>query len=215
MNLENNLPKHQVTHLTQIDELLELVQSFPKRYVFIGSGARLQFANPQHAIDAVLTYLGESIHQPTLILFGGDTANVDQPDLGYLVQHIKETFPNTVQVVSVQSWSEFCPFVEYVFKYPRTFCKVSKRELWGGVQDGLPVAATQYYLHHTLQHALTALVCVGGGEIARQEFAYVIDQGILKYHYIKTEVRHDREVSLYGPTYDWYTWSDLKKPKNK
>ena len=208
MNQEKTIQQNRVTYLTHIEDLLELTQLFPNRYVLIGSGARLQFTNPQQAIDEVLTYLNEVANGPILIIFGGDTANADRPDLGYLVQQVKAVFHKTVKVLSVQSWSDSCPFVDYVFKYPRSFCENSKRELWGGVQKGSPVAATRYYLHHKVQQQLTALICIGGGEIAKQELAHAIDQGILKCHYIKAEVRHYRELSLYGPTYDWYNSLD-------
>ena len=215
MSQERNIQQNRVKDLTHFEDFLELTRRFPQSYLLIGSGARLQFANPKQAIEDVITQLGELASRPTLIIFGGDTAHVDQPDLGYLVQQLKIRFHDTVTVVSVQSWSNCCPFVDYVFKYPRAFCEKSKRELWGGVQNGLPVAATRYYLHHTVQHALTALICIGGGKIAKQELAYTIGQGILQFHYIRTEVRHHRELSLYGPAYDWYITLQEKEKEYK
>lgn len=203
--LDNNLKPNQVNYLETLEDLLQIFQQFPRRYLFIGSGAKLQFAEPQQAINEVIDYLNPQKNEPILIIFGGDTADNQRPDLGYLVQQVKAQLRATVQVLSVQSWPEYCPFVDYIFKYPRTFCKKSKRELWGGLQNGVPVAATHYYLNDLVQKMLTALICVGGGEIAKQELAYVIQQGTLKYHYIRAEVRHHRTASLYGPAYDWYS----------
>lgn len=85
MSQKNNILQRRVKYLIHFEELLEFTRRFPKSYLFIGSGARLQFANPKQVIDDVITHLSELANIPTLIIFGGDTANVDQPDLGYLV----------------------------------------------------------------------------------------------------------------------------------
>ena len=204
MNQDSNAQRHKPHSLSSVQELIGVTQSFPKRYLMIGSGARLQFANPKQAVNDVINYLNAQGNQATLIIFGGDTADRDNPDLGYLVQQVKAKLIDTVKVLSVQSWSDYCPFVDYVFHYPRTFCERSNKELWGGVQNGRPIAATHYYLNHRIQTLLNTLICIGGGEIARQELAYVIEQDLLKHHYIRAEVRHHRDMGIYGPTDGWY-----------
>ena len=204
MNQGSNSQRYTIHHLSSVQELIGVTQQFPQRYLLIGSGARLQFADPVQAVNDVIAYLNSQGSQPTLIIFGGDTADINHPDLGYLVQQVKAKLIDRVKVLSVQSWSEYCPFVDYVFQCPRSFCERSNKELWGGVQQGTPIAASRYYLNDHLQKLLNTLICIGGGEIAKQELAYVIEQGVLNHFYIRAEVKHHREMSLYGPAYDWY-----------
>ena len=154
LELDENLKPNQVKYLKTLEEILRTLQQFPRRYLFIGSGTKLQFAEPQQAINEVINYLNPKESEPILIIFGGDKADSKRPDLGYLVQQVKAQLRATVQVLSVQSWPEYCPFVDYIFKYPRTFCEKSKRELWGGLQNGAPVAATHYYLNNLVQKCL-------------------------------------------------------------
>ena len=185
--------------------LINLLHSFPKRYLLIGSGVRLQYAKPERAIKDTLNTLRADSKERTLIIFGGDTANSLKPDLGYLVQQVKEQADDVIKVLSVQSWPERCDFVDYVFRYPREFRDESRsRELWGGTLDGLPVAATRHYLSPDVQMLLNAVICIGGGVIAKQELSYALQQGQVEHHYIRAEVRHDRDLGIYGPTDEWY-----------
>ncbi len=185
-------------------QLLHALSRFPKRYLLIGSGAGLQYADPEQAIRDVITYIQADDDRDVLIIFGGDTADQNNPDLGYLVQQLKIKLRGRGRVLSVQSWPEHCSFVDYIYQYPREWSDDRmSRELWGGVIDHSPVAATRYYLSQEMQAALSAVICIGGGQIAQQELSYALKCG-LKHHYIRAEARHKRDSSLYGPTDDWY-----------
>ena len=191
-------------------DLVELAETFPSTFLLIGSGAGLQYANPAKAIDEAASLLKrieeDKDHRDgdarCLFVFGGDTADPKNPDLGYLVQQLKRHHAEEGSAVcSVQSWPEVDTHVDFVLKYDREY--VGDKEYWGGVVDGNPVAATRHYLSEDMQRLLTAVVCVGGGNIAKQELQLAIAKGI-DYHYIRAEVRNKREGSNpFGPTDDF------------
>ena len=70
---------------------------------------------------------------------------------------------------------------------------------------GVPVAATRYYLSAEMQATLSAVICVGGGEIAKRELMYVVEHGVVQHHYIRAEVRYPEGQDRYGPADQWYT----------
>jgi hypothetical protein len=141
-----------------------------------------------------------------LIIFGGDSADEERPDLGYLVRCVKRDLNGIVKVLSVQSWPEPCPFADYIFTYPRAWSDGPKpKELWGGTVGGVPVAATRYYLSAEMQAILSAVICIGGGEISKRELMYAVEQGVVQHHYIRAEVRYSKGLDRYGPAYQWYT----------
>jgi hypothetical protein len=183
-------------------DALELAKSFPRSHLLIGSGAGLQYHNPGQAIDDTLSHLASD--EPALLIFGGDTADAENPDLGYLVQEVKARSGFACKVLSVQSWPEVDAFVDYVLTCERDFSEDGEIEYWGGLVDGKPVAATRSYLSREMQIVLSSVICIGGGNIAKQELSYSIQCGV-KHHYIRAEVRKKREGSNpYGPTDDWY-----------
>ena len=106
----------------------------------------------------------------------------------------------------MQSWPEVDSFVDFVLTCERDFSEDGSVEYWGGLVDGKPVAATKYYLSREMMQdvPLTSVICIGGGNIAKQELEYSIQCGV-RHHYIRAEARKKREGSNpYGPTDDWY-----------
>ena len=198
-----------VVKLDNIQTLASVAQQHSRIYLLIGFGAGLQYANPKQAISDVVSFIqAEGHHGSTLLIFGGDHADPVQPDVGYIAQQVKQSLikhDQPTQVASVQSWPEVDAFVDYVFPCPRAFNDdIPPRELWGGVFKGQPVAATQCYLSAELRALLSAVICVGGGEIARQELAYALERGVARHIYIKAQARRPREGLIYGPVDSWY-----------
>ena len=173
--------------------LLNLVQRSSKSYLLIGSGPRLQYADPEKAIRETVHLLKRDDREESLILFGGDHADDMNPDLGYLVRGVKRILSPKVRIVSVQSWEEYDPFIDYIYYYPQTFTdKTMNKEIWGGVIGGEPVAATAHYLSLKMQTSLSGVVCIGGGRIAQQEFAYALNVGLTESHYIEAAPKYPR-----------------------
>ena len=192
-------------YLSDHEAILRLARRFPKRYLLLGSGPRLQYADPERAIAETLALLRGADTERLLLIFGGDSADAARPDLGHLMQRVKATLGERAELLSLQSWSEPCPFAEHIFIYPREFSDgAAPRELWGGTVDGAPVAATRYYLSPELQELLSAVLCIGGGEIAKQELRYAIEQGRVRHHYLSAAARYPRGGDPYGPAHAWY-----------
>ena len=141
-----------------------MAKTFARRHLLIGSGAGLQYHDPTKAIQDTLTHL-QGNEDPVLFIFGGDTADAENPDLGYLVQEVKARSSFACKVLSVQSWKEVDPFIDFVLMYEREFSKDGK-EYWGGLVNGKPVAATRFYLSKEMQQLLTSVICIGGGSIS-------------------------------------------------
>ena len=189
----------------QSQAIPRLLRKFSKRYLLIGSGPRLQYADPERAVTAVLDVLRDATLERTLLIFGGDSADETRPDLGYLMLRVKSALAGKAEVLSLQSWPALCPFADYTFIYPREWSQCHPpKELWGGTLDGEPVAATRYYLSAEVRSLLNMVLCIGGGEIAKQELAYALSQRDVPHRYIKAEARYPRGESCYGPAHDWY-----------
>ena len=198
--------------LNEYSDLVRLVSRASTSYLLLGSGVGLQYANPDLAISETIRFIQQDAVGDILILFGGDHADESKPDLGFLIQEVKHQLTPRVCVLAVQSWQSYDPFVDYLLRYPRTFTDDShSKELWGGVIRGVPVAATQYYLSHEVQAQLRAVICVGGGAIAQQEFSYSIETGMTQHHYIRAEARYPKGDLLYGFVDEWYHAQHVSK----
>ena len=146
-----------------------------------------------------------------LLVFGGDTAIESKPDLGMLVKRLRSTtapWPAPLgarsewsvapTVLAVQCWEEVDDHIDFVYVYPSDWHE--GRQLWGGVVDGRPRAATAVYLGPEITPRLTAVIAAGGGGIAAQELRYAATLSGVPVHYVRAQARDVTAYNgLYGP----------------
>lgn len=162
-----------------------------------GFGSQMQYADVEKAILEAESVLLDREEGPDAlwgkhqwgICFGGDKVDRRKPDIGYLVQRLKENNDFLVLAVTnikVQDkWRGVDDYVDAAFYYDNPPLPNGKIA-WGGVVDSKPVGATEivFDFFPTIRNEKTdgplevRFLCVGGGRIAAQEAELAISKGI-------------------------------------
>lgn len=174
-------------------------------WTHVGHGASGLFQEPARAVAETLEVLRpdvEAAEGPVLVMFGGDPARDERPDLGVLVRDVKLALHPHVRVLAVQYWPEVDDHVDYLLQFQqaeRDF-KPDGRPFYGGTgDDGRPVAASRFYIGDAMLPLLDRVVCVGGGPISLAEFRYAVSKGV-PHTYIRARSVHRG----WGPVDEWW-----------
>ena len=149
------------------------------KVLVLGNGPGRQYADPDLAVKAAAEALKGFVNKQnrddkTLILiFGGDTAVREKPDIGIIIKGLKES-PHlltgwNLRLLSVQSWKEVQSHVDMVRYYP-------EEGHYGGFdkETGSPVGGTAVYLGPSwLKHTAAVLAVDPRGRVGLAELAYV------------------------------------------
>ena len=197
---EKVLPKIKtdVAMTTQELSLSELNTFIPDKgykgaFLFLGHGSKGQFNDVNEMERAVDQVVGEFNIEygigKWLLVFGGDPAKVEKPDIGYLVKRVKEKYPE-VPILAVQA-DEYKKWgvgghVDYVYYYP-TQKNAQGSIVYGGYDEatGELLGSSKFYLSQAfIKSGLKGIVSFGGGDIARDEVKYALKNGlnVIAYH---------------------------------
>jgi len=208
------------------DSAVAFARTFDKVYLVIGHGASGLFHDPEKALSDTMRILEADLGPSsshggdgggageTLVMFGGDPARDEAPDLGWLIREVRSKLGGRgVRCMAVQYWEETQPWVDHLllFKQQEQDFKPDGRPFYGGCNAaGEAVAATRFYLDPAMQELMTALICVGGGPISLSEYQLAIDEErggvkVQRHHYIPARSKRIRQgtTNPYGPVDDW------------
>lgn len=200
------------------DEVVDFASTFERAsggrgiYLLIGHGASGLYQDPDSAVDEALAFLEEDLglgsgSGKALIMFGGDPARDEAPDLGYLIREVRKKLDGVVEIMSVQYWPDHDEHLDYLclFKQRAEDFKPDGRPYYGGTcpETGAPVAATRIYLGEAMMPRLSAVLCIGGGPISLAELKHTVKNGT-RHFYVRAKSLKKRSENPYGPVDDWY-----------
>ncbi len=177
-----------VTQEINVDQLNTLIpdKGYKGAYLFLGHGSKGQFNDVkemERALDQVVGEFNLKYGQGKwLLVFGGDPANEQKPDIGYLVKRAKEKYPEipvlAVQADEYKKWG-VGDFVDYVYYYP-TQRDADGNILYGGNNaNGELIGSSKFYLgDEFVKSGLSGIVSFGGGAIAKDEVNYALKNGL-------------------------------------
>ena len=151
-------------------------------YLFIGNGAKLQYANMEQvksSLAPVLTNITNT-HGGShrwMAVYGGDTYDPARPCLGCCMHHVKSEF--SPYILSVQAWPEVDQFVDFVLKYDEVK-DTNGDVVYGGVLDNKTLlGGTSIYLGEEFRSVLTGVVNISArGRIGTVELDYARHVGL-------------------------------------
>lgn len=201
--------------LDQFNNLIP-AHGYTGAYLFFGHGSKGQFkdiSEMERATEELVQELNEKHGKGQwLLVFGGDPANAEKPDIGYLVQRVKENH-SEVPILAVQA-DEYKKYgvgdhVDFVYYYP-TQRDANGDILYGGFNKstGELYGSSRFYLGKTfLQSGLSGVVTFGGGNIAKEEVNYGLRNGLTIISY-KMAARYAPETNQ--PNGLLETWLDTQ-----
>ncbi|GIL57053.1 hypothetical protein Vafri_12345 [Volvox africanus] len=204
--------------LSSFEELLAVVKTYPEVYLFIGYGARAQYADVDEVIRGLLPML-QDIHyrcgeKRWLGIYGGDKANVTAPDLGWLMKRLQDEHGCDLLAVQAGGEPDDHPTFHFVPERQTKYDEHSgkTKTLYGGIHGGELVGGSRIYLADELVkpdssgiRLLTGLISAGGGQIALEELRYADEVG-LPWTYVPSRAGNTQAYgSTYGPVHNWVT----------
>lgn len=150
-----------------------------------------------------------------ILVYGGDSANPEKPDVGYLAKYIHDTFSIPVLAIQsdivrdkyggVQDWIDLVHYVKTDSVSEIVDGVEKQKVLWGGVVNGHLVGASKVMFGDTspliqsrpLGKGIRSLAVFGGGAIAEQELEIASRLSIpVEYH--QEEAQNPEEGFPFG-----------------
>jgi hypothetical protein len=206
-------------HLNKEYAHVELLLGFGSKQQFSDIGSLLRNA------DKVITANNEKYGKNKWsILYGGDGANPDKPDVGFLAKHFSDAgvpvYAAQQRIVKEQ-WGGVPSWVKGVY-YDGPIGQQSSDVKWGGTeviannrggQSLIPIGNTGVYLGDTIRATLGSKLSVrafGGGDIALAEVKYAQAKGVhIDYHQQEARFMKDGKTPVisgdknsFGPLHD-------------
>ena len=186
--LEN--PRSEVrTEEKQLDELPALLDQFKAAYLFLGHGSKNQYKDIEilkRNLDSIALELNIKHGKGNwLVVFGGDPANEQKPDIGYAMKYLREMHGARLLAIQADEYKKWGvgDHVDYVFYYP-TQKDADGKILYGGTdaQNHL-LGSSRFYLGKDfVSHGMKGIFTLGGGNIAKQEVIYALQHGMEVKH---------------------------------
>jgi hypothetical protein len=203
-----------LTEEIDLDQLNALIpkQGYAGAYLFLGHGSKGQFkdvSEMEKVMEEMIQELdGKHGKGKWLLVFGGDPANAEKPDIGYFVKRLKEKHPE-IPLLAIQA-DEYKKYgvgdyVDFVYYYP-TQRGEAGNILYGGYDEssGALFGSSRFYLGEKfLQSGLKGIVSFGGGDIAKGVVNYGLKLGLNVTAY-KIEARYPSAAGeAYGSLEAW------------
>ena len=83
--------------------------------LFLGNGARKQYADVDGAVTALVSRLLANLPAKFVAVYGGDTFVPEKPDLGVVMKRIQETL--FVPLLAVVGWEDHDAHVDFTWRY--------------------------------------------------------------------------------------------------
>ena len=151
-------------------------------YLFIGNGAKLQYGNMEQvrsSLKPVLTNIS-NLHggnRGWMAVYGGDTYDPANPDLGSCMQYVKSQF--SPYLLSVQGWPEVDNFVDFVLQYEEKRDQKGQIVYGGVLEDNTLLGGTSVYLGEDFRSILSGVVNISArGRIGTRELDYARHVGL-------------------------------------
>jgi CMP/dCMP kinase len=198
-------------------QLPEFLKKYEASYLFIGHGKNNQYKDPAAVERYVATIVKEMDRRwgkgNWLAIYGGDPADVNNPDLGYAMQMMKRN--HGVPLLAVKSESDRkapgAEVADFVYYYP-TELSPNKKPIRGGIWFGKPKGGTQVYLSDFfLKNGLRGVYAMGGGQTALEEFQYaqvLARDNDLETHYEPFETRN--RPGEFGALHQWFVKQQVR-----
>ncbi|MEW5316792.1 MAG: hypothetical protein WDW38_008142 [Sanguina aurantia] len=206
------------------EEMMTLVQSFPEVHLFLGYGAKAQYADVTEVLQGMekqlLAVQERCAGKPWLAIYGGDISNEAAPDLGWLMASLRRKY--NARLLAIQSAGTPDTTTDYHFICDEQYEEVQSADaaggvvtgrevLYGGTRHGVAVGGTRYYMGAKLIKAIApatkpilgTVFVAGGGGVAKQEIVYADEQAV-PWVYIPSRAGVPAVYgSTFGPVHDW------------
>jgi hypothetical protein len=177
--------------------------------LILGYGTRAQYSNADAVTATLFKYL-DSIQSRLpvggrwLAVWGGDQPDPSNPDLGTLMQLIRQRY-NSVDLVAVISDGRPNPICDWCFVDPSPQRAADGSVIYGGVSEetGELLGGSRFYLGPDIVASgfLKTVIAAGGGGIAAQELQ-VANKLNLPWAYVPAEARLPACATSLGPVDD-------------
>ncbi|MEW5305658.1 MAG: hypothetical protein WDW36_008184 [Sanguina aurantia] len=179
------------------EEMMTLVQSFPEVHLFLGYGAKAQYADVTEVLQGMekqlLAVQERCAGKPWLAIYGGDISNEAAPDLGWLMASLRRKY--NARLLAIQSAGTPDTTTDYHFICDEQYEEVQSADAAGGVVTGAIAPATK--------PILGTVFVAGGGGVAKQEIVYADEQAV-PWVYIPSRAGVPAVYgSTFGPVHDW------------
>mmetsp|Transcript_11544 Transcript_11544/g.13977 ORF Transcript_11544/g.13977 Transcript_11544/m.13977 type:complete len:175 (+) Transcript_11544:252-776(+) len=146
-----------------------------KRFLLVGFSFGQRISNIDECNASLEAFLRKHVKEGLKVVYGGDKYVDDIVCISHAVKRLKIILER-MELYSVQhkNYSNVDSFVDHSFIYG----KDTEEVVFGGWNEiSGPKGATAYYLGK-LGYLLSGVICLGGGEIARQEVEYAVARNI-------------------------------------
>lgn len=153
-------------------------------YLFIGNGAKLQYANMDQvktSLEPVLSNIS-NLHGGSrgwMAVYGGDTYDPTNPCLGCCMHYVKTEFSDPPYLLSVQGWPQVDDFVDFVLKYEEKKDERGNIVYGGVVENKSLLGGTSVYLGEDFRSILSGVINISAmGRIGTAELDYARHVGL-------------------------------------
>lgn len=190
--------------LITISNKKKLIKYLENKYIFmiIGNGSKNQF-KVMNEINNIVVNLSNQIPRDSVLLYFGDSPNVNKPDIGYVFQLLSEKRKDIdflmIQVKAAKNWG-VPDFVSNVY-WHNTPKNDNGQIIWGGLDNhGKPISNTKiwYDLYKNNKNIdITKVFILSGGPITLQEFKLIKALGInFQYFPVERKFKGDGETLI-------------------
>ena len=199
-------------HISSYDDMVAKSQAYINNgiYLFLGNGPTAQYANLSATFASMQPYLDAAQTKanggPFLAIWGGNPPLSLAPDLGELMQLVKQKYnAKLLAVISDGTMNSLCDICFIVPPAQRQTYGVGGAVVYSGVSNGQLIGGSRFYLssdftgNATAPRLLTSVFVVGGGNDQLAELKYA-NVAKVPWRYFQAQAGNFSAYgSLYGP----------------